>query len=72
MNARRSLKFGQIRPPTVELAAIERLKKKIPIDLQCGKRCFQFSLLCLIGSFSYLQVTMTYIRARMFLKFGQI
>ena len=27
MRAHRSSKFGQIRPPTVELAALERLKK---------------------------------------------
>ena len=32
MRARRSSKFDQIRPPTAELAALERLKK-IPIDL---------------------------------------
>ena len=31
-----------------------------------------FSLLLLIGSISYLQVTMTYMRAWMSLKFGQI
>ena len=32
MRAWMSLKFDQIRPPTAELAALERLKK-IPIDL---------------------------------------
>ena len=32
MEARRSSKFGQIRPPSAELAALERLKN-IPIDL---------------------------------------
>ena len=39
IRARRSSNFGQIRPPTAELAALERLKK-IPIDLFWGiKQC---------------------------------
>ena len=33
-----SLKFGQIQPPSAELAAIERLKK-IPTHLQWKKLC---------------------------------
>ena len=33
-----SSKFGQIRPWTVELAALER-QKKIPIDIQWEKCC---------------------------------
>ena len=41
MRARRSSKFGKIRPLTAELAALERLKK-IPIDLQWVKRCCHF------------------------------
>ena len=41
VRALRSLKFGQIRLPTVELAALERLKK-IPIDLYWEKRCCHF------------------------------
>ena len=53
-------KFGQIGLLTVELAALE----KIPIDL--------FPQLFLIKSFSYLQVTITYIRPWMSSKFGQI
>ena len=39
MGTRRSSKFSQIRPPTAELAALERMKK-IPIDLE--KRCCHF------------------------------
>ena len=41
LRARRSSKFSQIRPRTVELAALERLKK-IPIDLKWEKRCCHF------------------------------
>ena len=41
MRARRSSKFSQIRLLTVELAALERLKK-IPIDLYWGKLCCHF------------------------------
>ena len=43
MGARRSSKFSQIRPPTAELAAIERLKKN-PYRLIMGKRCCHFFL----------------------------
>ena len=32
-----SSKFGRVRPPTTELAALERMKN--PIDLKWGKRC---------------------------------
>ena len=53
----------EIRPDlTAELHALERLKNGIAT----------FSQLFLIKSFSYLQVMMTYIRAWMSLKFGQI
>ena len=38
MRSRMSSKFGKIRPWTVELAALERLKK-IPIDLQWERCC---------------------------------
>ena len=41
MRARKSSNFGLIGPPTVELAALERLKK-IPIGLQWEKRCLLF------------------------------
>ena len=43
IGARRSLKFSQIRPPTAELAALERLQK-IPIDIYWEKRCCHFLL----------------------------
>ena len=70
--ARRSSKFGQICPPTAQFAVLERLKK-IPIDFKWEEMCCPFSQLFLIvGSFSYLHVIMTYITARMSLKFGQI
>ena len=41
MRAWRSSKFSQIGPRTVELAALERVKK-IPIDLKWEKRCCHF------------------------------
>ena len=46
--------------------------EKIPIDLKWENGVATFSQLFLIGSFSYLQVTMTCIRAWMSSKFGQI
>ena len=58
------LKFGQIGPPTAELGA------KIPIDLENGVVTFFSAVLA--GSFSYLQVTIAYIRTRMSSKFGKI
>ena len=117
-----SSKFGEIRPWTTELAALERLKNKshrlimekmtsshflrffhlslfilagnedmhkslaefeIRPDPTTGfhgnRECFNlesgvatFSRLFLMGSFSYLQAVMTYIRAWMSLKFDQI
>ena len=66
-----SSKFSQIRPPTAELAALERLKKS-PYTYNGKNDVATFSRLFLIGSISYLQVTMTYMRAWMSLKFGQI
>ena len=52
MDTRRSSKFGQIRPSTTELAAIERLEN--PFRLIMGKKgVATFSHLFLIGSFSY-------------------
>ena len=71
MRARRSSKFSQIRQPTSELAALERLKKS-PYSYNGKNDVATFSQLLLIGSVSYLQVTMTYMRAWMSLKFGQI
>ena len=62
MRARRSLKFDQIRPPSGELAALELLKKSPkPDNVKDGVATFP--QLFFIGSFSYLQVTMAYIRA---------
>ena len=71
MRAHRSSKFGQIRPPTAELAALERLKKS-PYTYNGKNSVATFSQLFLIRSISYLQVTITYVRAWMSLKFGQI
>ena len=71
MGAQRSSKFSQIRPWTAELAALERLKKS-PYTYNGKNGVATFSRLFLIGSISYLQGTMTYMRAWMSLKFGQI
>ena len=46
--------------------------RKNPHRLKMGKRVVTFSRLSFIGSISYLQVTRTYMRAWMSLKFGQI
>ena len=71
MRARKSSNFGLIGPPTVELAALERLKK--PHRLIMGKNDVSyFSLLFLIKSFSCLQVMITHMRAWMSSKFSQI
>ena len=66
-----SSNFGQIWPPTTELAALEH-RKKIPWTCNGKKEVITFSRLFLIGSFSYLQVMRTYIKAYMSLNFGQI
>ena len=58
-----SSKFGQIRP-LVSMATDKCYNLKNGVAA-----C---SLLFLMGSFSYLQVMMTYIRAWMSLKFGKI
>ena len=71
MRARRSSKFSHIRPRTAELAALERLKKS-PLTYNGKNDVATFSRLFLIGSISYLQGMMTYMRAWMSLKFGQI
>ena len=71
MRARTSSNFDLIGPPTVELAALERLKKKL--KAYNGKNeVSTFSRLFLIRSFSYLQIMITYMGAWMSLKFGQI
>ena len=66
-----SSNFGQIRPPTTELAALERWKK-FPYTYNGKNEVITFSRLFLIGSFSYLQVMRTYIKAFMSLNFRQI
>ena len=71
IRAWKSSKFGQIRPLTKELAGLE-LQKKSPPTYNGEKGIATFSWLFLIESFSYLQVTITYIRTWMSLKFGQI
>ena len=55
-------KFGRIRPRTTELAALERMKK-VPLTYNGKNGVITFSQLFLIGSFSYLQITRTCIRA---------
>ena len=66
-----SSKFGRIRPRTTELAALERMKKSHRLIM--GKNdVITFSPLFLIGSFSYLQVMRTCIKAWMSSKFGQM
>ena len=71
MRARRSVHFCQIGKLTAELAALERVKK-FPYTYNGIFGVATFSRLFLIGSISYLQVTITYVRAWMSLKFGQI
>ena len=53
------MKFDQIRLLTAELDALERLKR-IPIDYNEKNGVATFSRLFLVGSISYLQITMTY------------
>ena len=66
-----SSNFGLIGPPTEELAALERLKKS-PSAYNGKNDVSTFSQLILIGSFLYLQVLITYMRAWMSSKLGQI
>ena len=71
IRALRSSNFCKIRLVTAELAALERLKN--PHRLIIGKMLLpRFLSYAFIKSFSYLHVTMTYIRAWMTSKFGQI
>ena len=71
MKAWRSSKFGQILPLTTELAALE-LKKKIPYTYNGENVVATFSRMFLIGSFLFLQVMITHIRAWMSSKLFQI
>ena len=64
-----SSNFGLIGPPNAELAALERLKIS-PLAYNGKNDVSTFSRFFLIGSFSYLQVKITYMRAWMSLKFG--
>ena len=66
-----SSKFGEIRPWTTELAALERLKK-IPYAYNGENDVITSSPLFFICSFSYLQAMSTCIKAWMSSKFGQI
>ena len=65
-----SSKFGRIRPQTVELAALERLKK-LPLTYNGENLVSTLQPLFLIG-FSFLQVTRTTIKAWMSSNFGGI
>ena len=71
MRARTSSNFGLLEPLAAELAALERLKKS-PYAYNVKNDVSTFSRLFLVRSFSYLQVMITYMRAWMSLKFGQI
>ena len=71
MRAQTSSNFGLIGPPTAELAALESLEKS-SLAYNGKNDVSTFSRLFLIGSFSYLQIMKTYMRAWMSLKFGQI
>ena len=71
MRARTSSNFCLIGPLTAELDALEHLKKS-PKAYDGKNDVSTFSRLFLIISFSYLQVMITYMRAWMSLKFGQI
>ena len=66
-----SSKFGRIQPRTTELAALER-RKKFLLTYNGENYVITFSRLFLIGSFSYLQVMRTCIKAWMSLNLGQI
>ena len=66
-----SSKFREIRPWTMELAALERLKK-IPWTYNGENDVITLSPLFFIRSFSYLQAMRTCIKAWMSLKFSQI
>ena len=72
MRALTSLNFGLLGPLTVVLGALERLKNTHRLIMDKTMSVPTFSRLCLIGSFSYLQVMITYMRAWMGLKFGLI
>ena len=71
MRAWTSLNFGLLGPLAAELAALERLRKS-PKAYNGKNYVSTFSWLFLSGSFSYLQVMITYMRAWMSSKFAQI
>ena len=54
MRARRSSKFGQIRPPTMELAALERLKN--PHRLILGKTVLQLFFSAVLDQIHFILV----------------
>ena len=65
------MKFCTIRPHTAELAALERLKK-FPYTYNGENLVSTLEPLFLIGSFSFLQVTRTTIKAWTSSNFGGI
>ena len=69
--AQTSSNFGLIGPPTAELDALKRLRKN-PKAYYGKNDVSTFPRLFLIRSISYLQIMITYMRAWMSLKFGQI
>ena len=69
--SRTSSKFGRIRPRTAKLAALEGLKK-LPWTYNGENLVSTLESLFLIGSFSFLQVTMTPIKAWMSSNIGGI
>ena len=71
MRPRMSSKFGKIRSWTVELAALERLKKS-PLTYNGKDVVNTPALSFLIRSSSFLQVTRTTIRSPMSWKFSKI
>ena len=66
-----SSNFGLLGPLAAELAALERLKNS-PYAYNGKNDVSTFSWLFLIGSFSYLQVLIIYMRSSMSLKVGQV
>ena len=71
MRSRMSSKLGKIQPWTVELAALERLKKS-PLSYNGRDVVNTPALSFLIRSSSFLQVTRTTIRSWMSSKFSKI
>ena len=71
IRSRMSSKFGKIRPWTVELATLERLKQSPLTYNHNGKDVNAPAPSFLMGSPSFLQATRTAIRSRMSSKFSE-